>query len=223
MSGTATERATGSSRLDLSALTPDYDWNTGARRYVNARSRRFVPASEIRGAVDIAIRRSQGRTRSIAEMLVGGDISVAEWQRQMSVEVNLIHLLNGAAANGGWAQLTAEDVDRIAERIERQYEYLSNFAKQVVSREQPLGPGLVQRAMMYSDAGRATYEEERRRLEEAAGMTEERNILGPADHCPGCLDATRAGWVAVGTLTPVGSRTCLTSCHCTMEYRASQA
>lgn len=204
-------------------LTPEFGWNEKARRYVESRSKRFVKFSDLRSAVDASITKSQQRMKVLSQGLVEGGISLPEWQRNMAAQVGLNHLGNASAAAGGWAQLSGADRARVSDVIRGQLDYLENFAQQISSGKQPVNNGLVTRATMYGDAGRATYESERGRREELAGMDEERNILGSADHCSGCLAATSAGWATIGSLIPVGSRQCKTSCHCTMEYRSYAA
>ena len=64
------------------------------------------------------------------------------------------------------------------------------------------------------------YQGEGIEAEKRAGMTEERNFLEPdADHCQECWDEAAKGWSPLGTLIPIGERTCLTKCQCKFEYR----
>ncbi len=72
---------------------------------------------------------------------------------------------------------------------------------------------------MYVEAGRATYHVIDSELHEEMGFDEERSIRYSADSCAGCIGAERLGWALIGTIPPIGTRTCLGNCLCRMEYR----
>jgi hypothetical protein len=38
---------------------------------------------------------------------------------------------------------------------------------------------------------------------------------------PGCIEEAQKGWQPIGTLSVVGSRTCLSNCRCSFSYRRS--
>lgn len=50
----------------------------------------------------------------------------------------------------------------------------------------------------------------------------ERNLLGIADHCAGCIIETKRGWVPYGTLIPLGQRDCKAGCRCTIIYKVNR-
>jgi hypothetical protein len=78
---------------------------------------------------------------------------------------------------------------------------------------------------MYVNGVNGSYEDAQRAAAINAGYEYERNVLGRTEnHCksgtrPGCVEQTRLGWVPIGTLTPIGGRTCLSSCKCQIVYR----
>lgn len=203
-------------------LTPRFGWNARARRYVELRSGQFVPQQAVADALDTVIQRASQNMRGLSVQLQGGQISLVEWQQGMAANVKLIHTASAATAAGGWAQMRPADWGWVGQRLRAQYSFLRNFALDVATGKQQLDGRFLRRAEMYAEAGRGTHRELDRRLAHEAGQDEERNILGAADHCNGCLDATRRGWVPIGTLPAVGARDCLTRCHCTLEYRTAE-
>lgn len=198
----------------VSALTPQYAYNEGARRYTDIATGRFVTRQAVRSALDGFVDAASVRMQAHSAALIASRTSLAEWQQQMAREVKLTHLASTAAANGGWAQLSQADYGRIGARVKAQYAFLNNFAQEIASGKQRVDGSLAVRSALYGQAGRQTYEEERRRLEGMAGQSEERRILGPADHCSGCLAAAAAGWQPIGTLPRIGDTPCRTNCRC---------
>lgn len=110
-------------------------------------------------------------------------------------------------------------LNTVLELIRRQIAFFDNLLAQVLSGQQAMDGTLLRRLMMYAGGGWAAMGEVARQLAYADGFREERNILGIAEHCGGCVGETARGWVPIGTLIPVGERDCLSNCLCTMEFR----
>lgn len=202
-----------------SSLTPRYGYSDRARRYINLDTGRFVSWRRgVRPALDQVVSRSQARLKSLSRDLVGGGVSLAEWQTAMMREIKTIHTLSATIARGGWAQMTPADWGRVGQLVRGEYGYLRTFAAQIASGEQPLTGEVVRRAASYANAGVKTMEIERKQVMVEAGALWAKNILGVADHCAGCLAETRRGWVPVGLLVPVGQRDCLSNDKCTIVY-----
>lgn len=209
----------GSGSVRGNDLTPGYGWNEDAGRYVDLSTGRFVSQAQIRTALDATLRDAQDEIRDLARGLNEGWISLPDWQQRMAQEVKLIHLASGAEAVGGWAQLDQREYGRIGYELRRQYEYLQNFALQIERGEQRLNGTLINRALMYGESGRRTYEQVRRAGMALREMNQERRVLGVADHCDDCIRIAAEGWQPIGTLPPIGDSQCLTHCHCTFDYR----
>jgi hypothetical protein len=201
-----------------SNLTPELRWNEQAGRYIRSTGH-FVARSEVRAALDRTLDTAEKRMAAVTEQLRQGSIALPDWQLQMAREVKSVHLASAALAKGGWAQMAPADYGRAGQLIRRQYAFLRNFAQQVANGEQRLDGTLARRAGMYVAAGRGTFHQVERREMEQRGMTEERNLRHAGDSCQGCLTETARGWVGIGELVPVGSRTCRTACRCSVEFR----
>jgi hypothetical protein len=197
---------------------PGYRYNARAYSYVDPQGR-FLSRTEVRDALDNALANNGDVVRALSQQLRDGAITLADWQTGMAREIKNVHLYSAAAAKGGWAQMTPADYGRAGQRIERQYRYLRGFAEDIASGRQPLSDRLLQRAAMYSEAGRSTFHYVERGEMEVRGMTEERSVLHADDSCEGCLQAEANGWVPIGEAVPIGERDCLTKCRCTIDYR----
>jgi hypothetical protein len=70
--------------------------------------------------------------------------------------------------------------------------------------------------------GRATFETVRARDDVARGADEERNVLAPAEHCDQCRSLAALEWVPIGTLPPIGARTCGSNDRCSIRRRGNR-
>lgn len=196
-----------------------FRWTESASRYRDVQTGRFVPAAQVRSAVDAVIQASAARMQQITGGLQTGALTIEDWRGLMATEVKNLHLATASAAAGGWTQMSPASFGWTGQRIRTQYQFLDGFAQDIASGKQPLDGTLAVRASLYAEASRATNREMERRQARLRGEQQERNQLGAADHCPGCLDQTARGWQPIGTLTPVGSRTCMSRCHCVITFR----
>jgi hypothetical protein len=196
-----------------------YRWDDRAGRYRNARDGRFVPQSQIRAALQTAIRSVDGRVQALTQGLREGSLGLAEWELGMRAAIKDVHLYSGAAAAGGWAQLSPADYGRIGATVREQYGYLNRWAQDLASGTAPLDGRATARAQLYVEHGRAYYQEQALAEARVRGATEYRNQLGDAEHCRECIAQWNKGWVPMGSLVPIGARTCRARCRCFYEYR----
>lgn len=194
-----------------------YRWNEASGRYITANGR-FVPQASVRRALDGALQRAQTRFVGIANDLRESRISLTEWERRMREAVKDVHLYSAAAARGGWAQMSAADFGRVGRIVRDQYTFLNRFAADIASGA-PLDGRFLQRVELYAQSGRRTFHLTERFLARARGMTEERSVLHPAEHCAVCVAEAARGWVPIGQLIPIGERTCLSRDQCSLEFR----
>jgi len=198
-------------------------WNPTLARYRDARTGRIVSTAQVRRAIDVSLDQYKALARSLAQQLRAGEISLRTWEAEMRVIVKDAQLLGAASAAGGWAQLDQRSLGRAGREIRDQYAFLDNFATEVMTGDQKLDGTLANRAIMYVEAARQGYENEREAVERAAGYAEEKSARHASDSCEGCVREEARGWVAIGELVPIGDRNCLTRCRCTIERRVSES
>lgn len=195
-----------------------YDWDPARARYTDGAGR-VVQLRQTRAALDTALSQSDARVRSLCEDYRRGRISIVDWELGMRREVKVTHLYSMALGAGGWPSVNQAHYDRVGPAIRDQYKYLSRFARQLRRRERGTDGRFFSRAADYVQAGRGTYHRLERYTQRQAGNNEEQSVLGAADHCSSCVNEAARGWVSIGTLIPVGSRRCLSRCHCHIEYQ----
>lgn len=198
---------------------PTFSYNKKSRRYIDNASGRFINAPAVRQAVDAVIDAETAKIRSVAQQLVDGSINLAEWQLQTSAIIKSLHVAMGLAANGGLKNTSDSSLGYIASQIKEQYKYLRDFAKQIKTGDQALNGSLVARAALYTQAARGTFEDNMRQGAKDAGMQSERRMLGPADHCAGCLGQAAQGWQPIGSLLAIGDTPCGGNCRCSFSFK----
>lgn len=181
---------------------------------------RFISYRAVRDELEIVLNASRDDVLTISKQLQGGEIGLDEWQVAMMRNVKQINTISAALANGGWTEMSQADWGAVGRIIRDQYKFIDNFSTEIFVGEQPLNGNFLRRADLYAQSGRGTFEEMIRRYQETDNlMEEERRFLGPADHCPGCLEQASRGWQEIGTLDAIGEEECATNCHCHFEYR----
>jgi hypothetical protein len=198
-----------------------FRWDPRTGQYVDARGR-FVSRRAIRSEIDRVLDREMKNARELALGLRDGAISLEAWRLSMRDVIKSVHLLDAAAAKGGWAQLTADDYGRIGAIVKKEYQFLEKFTRGISTGRVPLDGRVPQRAMMYVEAGPPPSNRGPPATMAKAGFRWEQNILHPADHCGGCLGETARGRVRIGKLVPIGRRQCLRRCRCTLSYFKSR-
>jgi hypothetical protein len=164
-------------------------------------------------------------TKAITELtehLRTRSITLGQWERQIRVEIKQIHVYSATIAKGGAMQLSQSDFGRIGRGLRGTYAFLRDFADDIASGKQAIDGRLAARAKLYGQSGRSVFHLVERAEMERRGWDTEENVLAASEHCGGCLAETAKGRVPIGTLTPIGQRTCLSNDRCSVRYSNSQ-
>lgn len=202
--------------------SPTLRWNEAAKRYIGPNGR-FVPTKQVRGQLDKFIKGAVQSMDDISRALVNGEIGLGAWQTEMMVLTKDVNLAGGALQRGGWYQMRPEDFGRVGQKVRGEYGFLDGFAGDIASGKQKLDGTLPSRSRLYGEQARATYYDFSTAEARADGFDEERSRLQPAESCEQCIGEDRKSWVPIGNLIPIGDRTCLSNCRCTMEYRKKES
>lgn len=203
------------------ARRPSFRFDDVVGRF-RGRSGRFLASSTIRGYLDRALDNHARAIVDLTEQLRSRSLTLGQWERAMRVELKHIHVYSATLAKGGRMQLSQADFGRIGRELRDQYEFLKGFADEIESGKQPVDGRLGARAKLYAQSGRSTFHSVERAEMERRGWDLEENVLAASEHCGGCLAETARGRVPIGTLTPIGQRTCRTNDRCRIRYSNSQ-
>ncbi len=201
-----------------------FAWEARVHRFRDLQTGRFLAYRSIRQGVDAVANASSQHMVTVTQHLREGTISVLDWEQEMRRSIKLNELANVMAAHGGRSAMTPSDWGYAGSQIRAQYQYLQQFAADIVSGQQPANGRMVARAAMYGQHGRTTFEQTLGRDVSATGTPmEERNVLGSGDPCSQCPELSAMGWVPAGTLPLPGNRLCLAHCKCHIDRRRARA
>ncbi len=170
-------------------------------------------------AIERMIIRHERILTDIGIQLQDGVITLPQWERQTQSQLRPLHLATVAATVGGFALLTQAHVSAYRQAITVQFEFLATFRKQLRSADQLLDGTFLARLRMYARAAHGVAQEVNRKVQPFFGKTEERRVLGVADHCPDCPPLATRGWQPIGSLPRIGDTVCRVNCRCRWEYR----
>jgi hypothetical protein len=147
-------------------------------------------------------------------------------------------VLAGAMAFSGPEPLGVADLAEVERQVQRQEMYLNRFhAEMLVNPPQPIspplpdgappepgdsGPEFAARFELYGNSAvGAAQEVERAAVRRAGVLQQECRVLGKpgTEHCDDCPPLADMGWVAIGTLPPIGQTECGGNCLCRFLYR----
>lgn len=199
-------------------------YDPARRLYKSLRTGRYLTVKEVRAVVDAVIDGYQADIVAIAARLQAGELGLSEWQVQTAQAIKALHVATAVAANGGFNNMSPADWGYVGSAVKKQYAFLQGFADDIASGKQLVQSGsLLARTKLYAQAARGTYTQMERRREKFAGQTEERRVLGAADHCPDCVALANKGWQPIGTLPAIGQDSiCLANCHCEFDYQINR-
>lgn len=209
-----------------------------------SRGKRSLTSEAIKLAVLLAVAEAHVSVNRITRQMVSGRMLLQDWQGQMLQIVKRTQVAVAAVACGGVDQLPAVELGRSSERLPAdpaevkttgdmvayQADRLQRFAEQIEAGHEKADTAdkIERRALLYVDQAIAGYEEARRRTAAAIGVTEAINVLdAEAEHCrpdkrdplPDCPSISRAGWMALEAMPPIGLRRCRMKCRCQLRFR----
>jgi hypothetical protein len=197
-------------------------FNDQAGRFVND-SGQFVAESSVRRVVNGIADAASERLAQASLRLLDGELSLAAWQSEAMRTIKLSQVATATIAHGGAARMGPAQYGAAGREIRSQYDYLRTFAEQIADGRQPLNGSLTARARQYGQASRVTFEREYGRDQQRRGFQICRNVLHAGESCSQCRAESARGWVPVGSLVPVGQRTCRANCRCSLRYARDAA
>jgi len=195
----------------------DLRWDDTSGRFRDG-SGRYISERSVRAVVDQVADQASARLAASAQAMLDGTKSLATFQAEAMATIKQAHVATAVIAHGGAEQMTFSRYGSVGNEIKSQYQYMRGMAEDIASGRQPLNRTIVSRAAMYGQASRITYEKTRNAGQRQRGYAWERNVIHSGETCSGCRAQSARGLVPIGSLVPVGSRTCLSRCRCTLSY-----
>ena len=195
-----------------------FTFDQASQRFRSLETGRFVSERSVRDGVDRMADLASQRMGDAAARFRSGELSIGQFQTTMLETIRDSQISAALAAYGGRQNMDASRWGLVGQQIRVQNLYARQMIADVLNGKQPMNGRLDARARMYGQSARTLYENIRRRESARAGLTFEQNHLHAKESCEQCIAMTRQGRVPIGTLIPVGQRTCRASCRCTLSY-----
>lgn len=146
-------------------------------------------------------------------------LDTAAWYEGMTRTIIRSHIQATIAGKGGLLRTGISDWRRVAGQIQQELTYLRTFAIAVAAGGLTAAQ-IAARSALYSNHAQVSYWSALDAGQKQRGFTQERRVLGAAEHCPDCVGYAAQGWVPIGTLpAPGDGSVCRANCKCTKEYR----
>jgi hypothetical protein len=187
---------------------------------------RPVTDKELRTYVQNVSTQAEQEARKTTQQLIAGVIIAAVWYDRMHNLMEALYRSIWIVSIGGF--LFDDDTQRNAFYLFTllQFIWLDNFNRQVRNGIQALNGMAMNRAALYGSYGNGLWQNAK--LEQAiqSGKREAKNILGATEHhCHdtashrGCIEIAKLGWIPIGQMPAIGSRSCYSNCLCHLIYR----
>lgn len=156
--------------------------------------------------------------RDVSGRYSDGAISIEVWRASMQELIEDANIAGYILGLGGIGQMEAGDYSGLDGLVVDQLVYLDKFEKDAPNMTKA---GIVNRAGMYASSAQQSFWLALEKAKKKAGLTQERVVLGNAEHCQTCIAWSDDGWQPLGTFPPLGAgySECLMHCRCHKEYR----
>lgn len=194
-------------------------FDTQANRY--RRNGRFISQSEMTNIIEARV--TQGFS-NLDDLLLGAlDTSTAytldDFRLAFAYELRNLHVQLAIVGGGGTSNMTPQKWGRLGRLLRDEYAYMNGFIDDI--QEGNLSARQVRWRMgQYANKTIGSFWNARTQTARDGGLTEERRVLNPAEHCDDCIRLASLGWQPLGTLPdPTFGSVCRSNCRCNKEYR----
>jgi hypothetical protein len=197
---------------------PDFEYDRSINWFRWKDTKRRAPREAILNITRSYVEDLRDGLRGITQKYLD-DKDLKKFQREFAQNIKLQHLQSYIVGKGGVDKMTDKDYLAVGREMTKQYGYLRKFAQAIAKGEQSEAQ-ILYRSSLYSESARSSYWAGLEAAAIEAGCTLEKNVLSPAENCPGCVKYARMGKVKVGTIPPPkrGDRDCKMSCLCRKVY-----
>lgn len=186
-------------------------WNKKAKRYQDERGR-FVSKRKIRHEIDKMVQQTGKRLENLSKKLIGGEITVAEWQASSRRVLKAGYTVAASVAKGGWKQMSQSDWGKVGAATKKQYAYLNRFASQL---ENLSDKHILWRSKLYASSVRTVYHQSE--LDASSGPV--KRVLNAMESCSECVAWAGKGYIPASEMAEIGSLLCGSNCRCGFVFK----
>lgn len=202
-----------------------YEWVSGAARYRDSTTKRFVKGTVVEAWSDDSI----SATKDIAtELSEGANDNPQLWFQSMRSEIKNEYTRQYLTGAGGRNNMTQADWGSVGGMVADQYRYLNDMLAEIEAGNLS-DLQIAARARMYINSAKEAFYRSSEGRHKVAEYSEKFWKLGATEnHCADCPGFEGLGWVDIDFKYKVGRKVaypgngateCLTNCDCKLQFR----
>jgi hypothetical protein len=203
-----------------------YSYDPDLRRFVRNTDGQVVGDNDIEKSVRRVSNGARNEMRKQTQQLIAGSIVLAVYYSRMRSIMNALYSAIWLVSIGGFVFEDNTTRNLFYLWVLSQYRFFDRFADDLERGTASLDGRSVVRSGMYGEAGNGLWQNIILEQKQKDGFDEAKRVLGDNEnHCEdsddrsGCIELALQGWIPIQSMTPIGNATCLTNCHCAIEYR----
>lgn len=195
-------------------------FNKSSGRYSNLDTGRFIPRDIVIGELNGDVERFRTRASALAQDLLDGKISNADFSRLLREQLKPMLTRSSALGAGGMAELTGSQLGTLGAGTKAAYGSLRYLTQQIQRGE--LTPGqIAERARRLGNHAYGHFHRAEQISRVQGGFALAWRRLDPGSkHCPSCPTYETLGWVSISEVTAIGDGCeCGGRCRCQISYK----
>lgn len=202
-----------------------YVYDPRLSQYKDKQTGKIVSKAKILKLFDNEKARLETRLVKLSSQLERGDLTIAQWQRQITQELKQSHIRMGLLAGGGTnVPYTRKLYGAIGNNLKKQQEFLVQFRRDIQKGKYKDNPEKLKwRARLYADSIRESFNDGERIARNQEGFDLAKRILDAgANHCDDCRRYANRGWVPLNEVVrPKTNCECKWRCRCFLAWKRS--
>jgi hypothetical protein len=209
-------RSTNKDATDLGL--PEFYFNSRSQRYHYRDSGGFVSQAAVDNLTARAIAQKRNEIRDLGERLLGGKVSLEDWEKETALALKRLHVWTYLLGKGGQKNMSQGDYGRLGLRLSYEYGYLRGFAEKI--RDEGMSEAqFLARLELYINKANGTRQIAVQASHKQAGYLWERRYLRAVENCKSCVSYAAMGWQPLGSLpAPTEKCECRANCRCTLKF-----
>jgi hypothetical protein len=197
---------------------PEFYFNSRSQRYHYRDSGAFVAQAAVDNLTSRAIAQKRNQIRDLGEQLIGGNISLEDWEKETATELKKMHTWTYLLGKGGQQNMTQSDYGKLGLRLSYEYGYLRGFSEKIRNEGMSEAQFLA-RLELYINKANGTRQIAVQASHKQEGYIWERRYLRAVENCRSCVGYAAMGWQPIGTLpSPTERCECQANCRCYFKF-----
>ena len=212
------DRAGGSGKDATDLGLPEFYFNSRSQRYHYRDSGAFVSQAAVDNLTSRAIAQKRNQIRDLGEQLIGGKVSLEDWEKATAGHLKQLHAWTYLIGKGGQKNMTQSDYGKLGLRLSYEYGYLRGFSEKI--RDEGMSDAqFLARLELYINKANGTKQIAVQASHKQEGYIWERRYLRAVENCRSCISYAAMGWQPLGSLpAPTEKCECQANCKCYFKF-----